>query len=247
MQPSTNKPEETGQLLLAKKLVESLESGDDDSVHRIMLQLAEVRESRLFVELGKLTRELHDALGSFRVDSKVTELAEKDFVDAKERLNYVISMTEQSANATLAAVEEGIPLSEEMESRADALKSEWMRFRERQMNVEEFRELSRSIDDFLLMIHANSGAIRSKLSDVVMAQGYQDLTGQIIRKVIDLVQDVEHGLVEMIRLSGKAELVKTKKHDPRDELQGPAVPGLADADTLNSQDEVDDLLSSLGF
>lgn len=210
MQPATNKSEDVGQLQLAKQLVQALEAGEDDRVHSLMQDLAEIRESRLFVELGKLTRELHDALSNFRVDSKVSELAEKDFVDARERLNYVISMTEQSANTTLAAAEEGIPLSQEMEDRAEELKTEWLRFRERQMNVDEFRELSRSIDEFLHTIHANSGKLRSRLTDVVVAQGYQDLTGQIIRRVIDLVQDVEHGLVEMIRLSGKAEQAKAK-------------------------------------
>jgi chemotaxis protein CheZ len=80
-----------------------------------------------------------------------------------------------------------------------------------------------------------------------MAQGFQDLTGQIIRRVIALVEELEGNLVELVRISGQNLLTEqraeTKSHA---EASGPPVPGL-DKGTVSGQDEVDDLLSSLGF
>ena len=90
----------------------------------------------------------------------------------------------------------------------------------------------------------------------MMAQDFQDLTGQIIRRVINLVQEVEDNLVELIRLSGSvesavADKVPAQKSCPDGAVMqglGPQVPGLGEtAGAVSGQDEVDDLLSSLGF
>ena len=86
---------------------------------------------------------------------------------------------------------------------------------------------------------------------MLLAQGYQDLTGQVIRKVITLVNDVEYKLVELIRLSGSHALKDKPATDetgqPDISAQGPAVPGVDEGDRVRNQDDVDDLLSSLGF
>ncbi len=231
----------------AQTLVKHLEAGNRDEAQEILEELTRLRDSHLFQELGKLTREFHDAMNSFRLDSRLAGIAQHDFPDAKERLSYVITLTEQAANTTLKAVEESIPLSEEMGRDAKNFNKEWRRFRGRQMSLEEFRHLSGGMENFLSMISTNAGSIHGKLSEMLMAQSYQDLTGQIIRRVIQLVQDVEDGLVEMIRLSGFSAKLPDPGEEAPGELQGPAVPGLTDADTMSSQDEVDDLLSSLGF
>lgn len=80
-----------------------------------------------------------------------------------------------------------------------------------------------------------------------MAQDFQDLTGQIIRKVIDLVHDVEEKLVKLVRITGNKIEEETIVKEGREKLAGPAVPGLDQGDQVSGQDEVDDLLSSLGF
>jgi chemotaxis protein CheZ len=84
---------------------------------------------------------------------------------------------------------------------------------------------------------------------VLLAQGYQDITGQVIRKVIDLVNDVESKLVQLIRLSGqrKNDEQQASGSVPDISPQGPVVPGVDKGDVVNGQDDVDDLLSSLGF
>lgn len=240
-------------LLHAKKLVEELEAGHEEKAKQEMEHLARLRELDLFKEMGKLTRELHDSLKSFKIDSRIYDITEQDIPDAKSRLNYVIDMTEQAANKTLTAVEESIPLSEQIQQSSDTLNKQWSRFRTRELSVEEFREFSNELDQFFPKIADSAKKLNQNLSDVLMAQDFQDLTGQIIRRVISLVHDVEESLVDLMRISGEGRLqrkngeVEESTEKGRDiKAEGPQMIG-SKADVVQGQDEVDDLLSSLGF
>src|SRR5690606_22914531 len=97
-------------------LLAALERGDHESADRILDDIGRVRETLMFREIGKLTRQLHDTLANFALDGRIAELAEKEIPDAKERLNYVIAMTEQAANTTLNAVEPILPFAESLAS-----------------------------------------------------------------------------------------------------------------------------------
>ncbi len=249
-----NKVEDDESLAQARQLVVELEAGNSDQASFLLDELARRRDSGLFQELGKLTRELHDALNGFQLDSKISTLAEHEIPDAKERLNYVITMTEQAAHRTLNAVEESLPIAEELQTRADDLHDKWTRFRRKDMDVNEFRALVPEIDSFLDLTSGHAAKLNSSLSDVLMAQDFQDITGQIIRRVINLVKDVEDNLVGLIRISGQRmappEKTAVKSGSLSEELSrgiGPQVPGVDHADVVNGQDDVDDLLSSLGF
>ncbi len=238
-------------LAQARKLVAELEAGNGDAAASLVEDLAKSRESGLFHELGKMTRDLHEALNSFQLDSRMADLASVDIPDAKERLNYVITMTEDAANKTLGAVEETLPVAENMQRQARELHDKWTRFRSKEMSVEEFRELSKEVDTFLAFTVDSASKVNSNLSDVMMAQGFQDLTGQVIRKVITLVKEVEDNLVTLVRISGQRfkqpdESKTAKQCDSRG--HGPQVPGVdKGTDVVSGQDDVDDLLSSLGF
>lgn len=243
-------------LVQARSLVTELEAGNVTGAEHVIEELGRIREQSLFRELGKMTRQLHDSLTSFALDSRMQSLAESDIPDAKARLNHVITMTEDSANRTLTAVEGTLPIAEQLQSSANDLHTKWDRFRNKDMNVDEFRRMSQEIDDFLNVTRDNAGRIHGNLSEVMMAQDFQDLTGQIIRRVINLVQEVEDNLVELIRLSGSVESAgpdkspAQEKRPDGDLMQGvgPQVPGVGDtAGSVSGQDEVDDLLSSLGF
>ena len=153
-------------------------------------------------------------------------------------------MTEQAANTTLTAVEESMPVSEELANVSKKLAAEWDRFRGRKMELTDFRALSTDIGDFLTLASGHSKILNDKLTEVLMAQGYQDLTGQIIRRVINLVQDVEEKLVRLVAISGSARQPVEKKEK---EMEGPAVPNVEQGEMVTNQDDVDDLLSSLGF
>jgi len=237
----------------ARALVAELESGNTNAAENLIDELGRMREQNLFRELGKMTRQLHDALNSFAVDSRMVSLAESDIPDAKARLNHVIDMTEESANRTLTAVEGTLPIAEQLQEQASTLHEKWGRFCNKDMRVTEFRDMSKEIDDFLGLTKGQAGQIHSNLSEVMMAQGFQDLTGQIIRRVITLVQEVEDNLVELIRLSGGARVERGEgAKEPRQEADvmrgvGPQVPGVDAGGAVSDQDEVDDLLSSLGF
>jgi chemotaxis protein CheZ len=236
-------------LELARSLVDHLESGDNEGAVSVIAELAGFRDSLLFQEVGRLTRELHDSINSFVMDAQLASIAEKDMPNAAERLRYVIATTEQAANTTLGAVEESLPLADSLRNDAQHLSDQWAKFNSRQLTVDDFRALSTELSGFLDATQANTVELHDKLSEVLLAQGYQDITGQIIRKVIDLVNDVEVKLVELVRLSGKRATgaQADSAAGSGTQAQGPAVPGVDKGDIVNGQDDVDDLLSSLGF
>ena len=234
----------------ARQLVERLEAGDAAGADRQVDELTRIRETELFREVGQLTRELHEALKAFKTDTRLAAVAE-EIPDAQDRLTHVIDMTEQSAHRTLTAVEQSLGVVDGLSARGAELRDTWHRFRRRELSAEEFRELSRDLEQFLDRLGEEGGQLQAHLTEALMAQDYQDLTGQIIRRVINLVQEVEAGLVSLISISGRRR--GEEKAAPADKpviggtLEGPQVPGRESASAVSGQDEVDDLLSSLGF
>lgn len=234
----------------AQSLLEEIESGNAGAIDRIIEELAHERDKNMFKEIGKLTRELHEALNGFRLDAQLTELAGKDIPDARERLQYVITMTEQSANKTMDAVEESMPVCDAMETRGKDIHERWQRFMRREMEPQEFRDLCKEIDDVLGQQNKGTAQVRAALSEILMAQDFQDITGQIITRVITLVSNLELSLVKLIKDSGSLlgdGKTTEKSKSERDKLDGPQVPGVVSEGSVSGQDEVDDLLSSLGF
>lgn len=231
-----------------RELLAHLENGNANEADRLLSDIAREHDTGLFQDIGRLTRELHEALNAFRYDTRLVDLANVDIPDAKERLHYVIDMTEQAASRTLNTVEQSKPVCEEIRTRARGIHGDWRRFMQRKMDVAEFRALSARLDEFLPWAGASAERIGDNLSEALMAQGFQDLTGQIIRRVIKLVEEVEGNLVNLVRISGqKLGSGPEPSTKPTDALDGPQVPGKRQADAVSGQDEVDDLLSSLGF
>jgi chemotaxis protein CheZ len=235
-----------------RELAQYVEEGNEGEVDRILDEIAKTRESSLFQELGKLTREFHEALNSFRLDARIANFTEKEFPDARDRLRHVVSMTAQSADRSLTAAEEAIPVCDDLEGKAAELKQRWDRFMRREMDAEEFRELSAGMGQFFDSLNSDITLLKGKMNDVILAQDFQDLTGQIIERVITLVDDMESSLVDLIRISGQslADVEPEKKEKEEDKLKGtgPSVPGVdTEENVVSGQDEVDDLLSSLGF
>lgn len=231
----------------AHALVSALQSGHDIDAERLISDLSKLKESDLFLEVGRLTRELHEAINSFLLDARITDMTSVEIPDAKERLNYVITMTQQSADRTLTAVEQCLPLAKELEHNSGNMLGEWEKLRARLLKKDDFKELSDSLVEFLNQTKHDSVILQDNLSEVLMAQDFQDLTGQIIRKVINLVHDVEEKLVMLVRITGGKLEKKDKDHSDPNSLEGPRVPGVDQGDQVTSQDDVDDLLSSLGF
>lgn len=251
MEAETSQPSgDSSRLVSARELVALLERGDSAQADRLLNEIAGQRDFNLFEELGRMTRQLHEALTAFQTDTHIAHLAEEEIPDAKDRLNYVITMTEQAANRTLDMVEESIPLAQQSESAAQALHQELLRFRSREMPLPEFKVFCDDLEQFFERLQADSSALRANLSDVLMAQDYQDLTGQMIRRVIALVQEVEDNLVGLIKVSGSVFSGDERKPAATKNamvLEGPQLHAEEREDVVSDQDDVDDLLSSLGF
>jgi len=235
-------------LSLAKDLVAALEKGDQAVADALLDELAGLRETQLFKEIGRLTRQLHDTMVSFSVDAKITAMTEHDIPDAKERLHYVITMTEQAADQTLTAVENLLPISHTLNEQVESLSYKWGRFLDREMPLDEFKAMSAEITEHFKQSKDGLAQVQMGLNDILMAQGFQDITGQIIRRVIELVQELEVSMVKLISIAGR-KIGGTDPDRKHHELPGPVVPGVDDkeGDVATSQVDVDDLLSSLGF
>ena len=231
---------------LAKELVQNLESGNEEKVNETIDRLTNLRESNFFKEVGKLTRELHDSLGDCFDAEKMSAIANQDIPNARERLNYVIQKTEESANRTLTAVEKTVPIAEELDKNANEMSEEWDRFKRRELTADDFRALAKRISTYLESVSAHSSQINNQITDILMAQEYQDLTGQTIKQVIDIVERVETSLVDLIRCQGLGEC-QNENTGPDIKAEGPQMNSENKPNVMSSQDDVDDLLSSLGF
>ena len=239
-----------------QELAKYVENGELQAADLLIEQITLNRDQGLFQALGKLTRDFHESLQNFRFDSRLNNLAEEEIPEARDRLRYVVTMTAQAADKTLTAAEDSLPVCKDLIGNFSELSDEWKRLTQREMSGEEFRQLSKRLTHFFAESGPQLSTVETSLNDVIMAQDFQDLTGQIIGQVINLVDDVETNLVELIRLSGEhlkppppqeKQKEKEEKH-PNIEAHGPTVPGVdTTAETVSGQDEVDDLLSSLGF
>ena len=164
------------------------------------------RERALFGELRKLTGDLQSALDRFSVDSRLVDLAEKEVPDARHRLDHVLKLTDEAAHRTMDLVEQSGPLAERTAREAADLVELWRRFRARKIDIAEFRSMVERLDTFLEAACADMDKVRGNLSEVLLAQGYQDLSGQIIRGVMKLVSELELALVDLVRLSKGGEV-----------------------------------------
>lgn len=238
----------------AKALVAALESGDNDTANQIVLGIAVPEQKELFAEVGKLTRQLHDSLANFQLDPKIADLATDDIPDAKERLSYVMSLTEQAANKTMDAVDASLPLADKINNDITQLKPEWDKLMQRQLELGEFKSLCYSVNEFMETAEKDAAQIHILMTEIMMAQDFQDLTGQVIKRVIELVKEVEDSLIHLLTVFGEPSKESVKEvnevkavADNNNDVEGPIIDPENRDDAVSNQDEVDDLLSSLGF
>jgi|TARA_B100000767_G_C19655993_1_gene488917 chemotaxis protein CheZ len=234
----------------AKSLVLFLESGQQEAADAIVAEIQNPINSELFAEIGKLTRQLHDSLTNFQLDSRLNDLATADIPDAKERLNYVITSTEEAANKTMDAVEAIFPVVDTISEQVQAVNPAWSKLMDNKLDLKEFKSLCLDIDTLLKNTGKETRHIHSLMTDVLMAQDFQDLTGQVIRKVIELVREVEDSLINMLTAFGISAEAMQQKSSPKlgeNLVEGPIVNSESRDDVVEDQDDVDDLLSSLGF
>jgi chemotaxis protein CheZ len=235
-------------------LNEALRTEDEKAFFSAVDHIVHMREPGMFGELRKLTGDLQKALERFSIESKLADIAENEIPDARARLNHVISMTDEAAHHTLDLVEQSGPLAERTAKAAGTLIDMVNAYRAQTTGVQGFEGVARSIDAYVPVVRAveaflptaraDSELIRRNLSEVLLAQGYQDLTGQIIRSVMKLVEELEAALTDLSRLSGDVVEHTTMGENAG---QGPAVPGVTKGEVASGQTDVDALLSGLGM
>ena len=234
----------------AKSLVEFIENGQQEKADSLLNEIQNPINSELFAEIGKLTRQLHDSMMNFHLDSRLNDLANADIPDAKERLNYVISRTEDAANKTMDAVESIFPVVDTIQEQVRAVTPLWQKLMHNELDLGEFKALCKDIDKLLTTTSSETEHMHALMTDVLMAQDFQDLTGQVIRKVIDLVREVEESLINMLTAFGVTQDEQKEKATLKtgeNLVEGPIVNTDERDDVVSDQDDVDDLLSSLGF
>lgn len=226
----------------------ALDEGDELQFLSELDALVQRREFTLFGELRRLTSNLQSALDRFRIDSRLMDLAQKEVPNAHHRLDHVLKLTDEAAHRTMDLVEQSEPLAERTLREATDIIDLWRRFRARSIAVDEFRSLMVRMDAFLETTKADMDTVRGNLSEVLLAQGYQDLTGQIIRGVMKLVRELELALGNLVHLSrtGTTQASAPLSDETRRGF-GPAIPGIDRGPAVSGQQDVDALLSGLGM
>lgn len=242
-------------------LQQYLAEGALHSAVRVIQELQEARDQSIYVEIGRLTRTLHESIKDLNLEplGPLDELSNlSEMADATDRLEHVVKMTERAANKTMDLVEESMPVADKLKQDAETLHQKWERLGQRNMTPAEFRALYKEMGVFLASLSNNSTKLYGNLSDIMVAQDFQDLTGQVIQRVMSLVSEVETSLVRLVKMASSVDTLAGIDHEPepvkvtkKEEVDpnkghGPQI-NAESPDVVSSQDDVDDLLSSLGF
>lgn len=195
-----------------------------------------------FDQLGQITRQLHQAMQELGVDVHLHRIAH-EIPDARDRLSYVGQMTEQAAHKVLGLVESAKPECAELlaqaqgaQARIDGLLTDPA------ADGEPLRQGLHDLTGFVRAATTLADNQERTLSDIMMTQDFQDLSGQVIKKVIDIISRTESQLLQLLRSTAPEHVAAAVAAANASQLQGPQAP-----DKAMQQDDVDDLLAQMGF
>ncbi|SPD66639.1 chemotaxis regulator, protein phosphatase for CheY (plasmid) [Cupriavidus taiwanensis] len=200
---------------------------------------------QLILRIGNLTRMLRDNMRELGLDKEI-ERAAQAIPDARDRLNYIAAMTEQAAERTLNAVELAQPIQSDIEQQAETLDKRWAAWFEKPVELADARSLVLDTRAFLSEVPGQARATNSHLLDIMMAQDFQDLTGQVIKKMMDMIRTLEQELLQVLIDNVPSER-RVEMQAPSTLMNGPQVNPEGKPDVVSDQAQVDDLLASLGF
>jgi chemotaxis protein CheZ len=219
----------------------ALEGGDATDFGVALAGFEEARNAQVTLRVRRIATDLQTALDRFRVDSKLIDFAQHQVPDARQRLAHVLRLTDDAAHRTMDLVEQCCPI-------ADRTAQEAERLIETQDADRSSQPLKPQITAFLKQTGTGMAALRSNLAEVLLTQGYQDLSGQIIRGVMTLVDELEDALGELARIAGQSkdgDVGSSSGDTVRG--HGPVVPGINHGHAVSGQQDVDALLSDLGI
>ncbi|AET87963.1 protein phosphatase CheZ [Burkholderia sp. KK1] len=212
---------------------------------------------RILARIGQLTRTLRDSMRELGLDKQV-EAAAQAVPDARDRLKYVATMTEQAAERALNAIELAKPMQEAMQTDAQALDARWAKWYDAPLAQGEAGALLAETRTFLQSVPERTQATNAQLLEIMLAQDFQDLTGQVIKKITDVVYLIEQQLLGVLLeniaperreqfAASAAALMSSASGSPEGLLNGPQINPEGRSDVVQDQSQVDDLLASLGF
>jgi chemotaxis protein CheZ len=202
------------------------------------------QEEVVFNRLGHLARQLHDSLRGLGADKLLEDAAHKAIPDARQRLTYIAQMTEQAASKVLNAADIAKPVQDELMTRSEAMSKRWDKMFANQLSVDEFKLLAADTRTYFAEAPPKLKITNDQLMEIMLAQDFQDLTGQVIKKIVDVVQNME---TQLLSLLIEAMPEQRKAEAPEGLLNGPVINADGRSDVVTNQSQVDDLLESLGF
>ena len=234
------------------------ESGDNDELQALFDAVAEqavepagggesvaaASEGVVYNRLGQLARQVHDALRELGLDTTLHRAAEA-VPDARQRLAYVARTTEQAASRVLNATDVAAPIQAELASGADALCARWDELYAGRLSPEAFRELSADTRAFLGAVGEGARGTGAQLHEIMMAQDFQDLTGQVIKRLVELTRTLETQLLQVLIEAAPAQVLEPEQAAGL--LNGPVIDPAGRSDVVQDQAQVDELLERLGF
>ncbi|ACR01817.1 MAG TPA: protein phosphatase CheZ [Thauera aminoaromatica] len=239
------------------------ESGDNDELQALFDAVAEqagaaapvaggtvenagaaAGEGVVYNRLGQLARQVHDALRELGLDTTLHRAAEA-VPDARQRLTYVARTTEQAASRVLNATDVAGPIQTELANGADALCARWDELYAGRLSPEAFRELSADTRAFLGTVGDGARSTGAQLHEIMMAQDFQDLTGQVIKRLVELTRTLETQLLQVLIEAAPAQVLEPEQAAGL--LNGPVIDPAGRSDVVQDQAQVDELLERLGF
>jgi chemotaxis protein CheZ len=202
---------------------------------------ASISPTETFERLGRITRQLHEALSALGLQEGLVAVTQ-EIPDARERLTHIGEMTEMAANKVLNLIDEAQPQCDSFKQQSQSMAQAMQTVHTGAgagAGAESIRDLSATCLMFSAEAVKFAETQRSVLGDIMMTQDFQDLSGQVIKKVIGIISETEQQLLALLMHSAPEHLVANA---PKADLAGPQVPNKA-----MQQDDVDDLLASLGF
>lgn len=204
---------------------------------------AEGSHEEVLSRIGHMTRALHESLRGLGLD-KLIEKAASDIPDARDRLDYVARLSEQAAKRVLDATDAAGPVQDAIETRSAELSSSWQALLDNGASEAEWRALAQRTIAGLDESRAGAASTRGQLMDIMMAQDFQDLTGQVIGRITGIAQNLEKQLVQVLIDFAPSEI---KRELDNGLLNGPQINPEGKSEVVADQGQVDDLLDSLGF
>lgn len=231
----------------AQNLVNLLEAGEQEQAEQLFLQFTAPTKQNLLRQVGLVERQLNDFFENVILDQQPTTLDSAKLPDLEKRLDYVIEKTQRAVDKTLDEIEIAQPVVNQLQGALSQLRTHWRSFSQAGAPLNDAQAVS--VDAIFDKMDAQCQMLRKQLHEILIAQEFQDITGQVIAQVISALQQIQSQVIGIMDLHDPNSKPKVKNTADFTFAEGPIVTTnqKQEKTVLKDQSEVDDLLSSLGL